>query len=237
MAIDFSKTKEVNKSEEVSLVPIVVSLSPDIEDAQKSFDLFRTQIKEKQERAERLKVIDETTEIEATMHGTDVAALINAIEKRRKEIVAKPRSYIKAIDSLCNNLKDPLNEIKADMERKIKLYKAKEEAERREREKAAREEAKKLQEDLNREAEKKGIEPPKVPDITIPKQDNVTRLDSGRSSFQRKFWTYEMVDKSLLPREYLKVNEAAIRDAIKMGVRDIPGVRIFEDSKTIFKTG
>jgi hypothetical protein len=32
------------------------------------------------------------------------------------------------------------------------------------------------------------------------------------------------------------VSDTKLRDAVKMGVRDIPGVRIFEESKTVFRT-
>lgn len=41
-------------------------------------------------------------------------------------------------------------------------------------------------------------------------------------------WTFEITSEKDIPREYLQVNETAIREAIKAGVREIPGVRIFQ---------
>lgn len=43
-----------------------------------------------------------------------------------------------------------------------------------------------------------------------------------------KTWDFEVVDATQVPREYLMVNEAAIRHAIAAGKRDVPGINIFE---------
>jgi hypothetical protein len=48
-------------------------------------------------------------------------------------------------------------------------------------------------------------------------------------------WTYEVVDMAVMPRGYLMPNDAAIRGSIKAGVRDIPGLRIFNDSKAMIR--
>lgn len=43
-----------------------------------------------------------------------------------------------------------------------------------------------------------------------------------------KRWTFEVMDVNQMPREYLMVDETAIRNAINQGVRVIPGVNIFQ---------
>jgi hypothetical protein len=43
---------------------------------------------------------------------------------------------------------------------------------------------------------------------------------------------HEVTDPAAVPRQYLMVNDAAIKAAIAGGVRDIPGVRIYEDVRT-----
>lgn len=45
-------------------------------------------------------------------------------------------------------------------------------------------------------------------------------------------WRHEVTDPTAVPRHYLMINEAAIKAAIAGGLREIPGVRIFEDIKT-----
>jgi hypothetical protein len=54
-----------------------------------------------------------------------------------------------------------------------------------------------------------------------------TRSSSGSSSGTKR-WVGEVVDEALVPREYLIVDQRLINQAIRDGVRDIPGVRIHE---------
>ena len=63
----------------------------------------------------------------------------------------------------------------------------------------------------------------------------VTRTEAGSSS-QRKIWTFEITDEKAVPAEYRIIDEQLIKDAIKQGARSIPGVRIFEETKVIFRT-
>jgi hypothetical protein len=47
--------------------------------------------------------------------------------------------------------------------------------------------------------------------------------------FKKESWEYEIVDSSKLPFEYLEPSASAIESAVKSGVRNIPGVRIFKE--------
>jgi len=86
------------------------------------------------------------------------------------------------------------------------------------------------------EAAKHEIQAPTVLAPVIPVQGKVTRTDSGTSAHQRKVWTFEVQNASLVPADYKIVDEQLIKDAIKMGIREIPGVRIFEETKTILRS-
>lgn len=48
-------------------------------------------------------------------------------------------------------------------------------------------------------------------------------------------WTHEVVDPSLVPRNYLMVNDGAVKAAVAGGLRNIPGVRIFETVRTAIR--
>lgn len=55
-----------------------------------------------------------------------------------------------------------------------------------------------------------------------------TILEEG--SFQmKKSWTFEVTDFGSVPHEYFTLDEKKIRAAVRSGVRDIAGVRIFEE--------
>lgn len=51
--------------------------------------------------------------------------------------------------------------------------------------------------------------------------------DSGKVTATER-WTYEVVDQSLVPRQYLCVDTSALAAAVKSGVREIPGVSVFQ---------
>jgi hypothetical protein len=69
-----------------------------------------------------------------------------------------------------------------------------------------------------------------VSQIAAPVASAGTGFIADKLKGTTKRWTYEVIDANLLPREYLVVNTTAINTAVKGGVREIPGVRIYEDT-------
>ena len=68
-----------------------------------------------------------------------------------------------------------------------------------------------------------------VPEVDI-KQENTVHSESGAARM-RKVWKFEIENEKQIPKAYLTVDEVKIRKAIKGGVREIPGVRIYEDEQ------
>lgn len=55
------------------------------------------------------------------------------------------------------------------------------------------------------------------------------RGDYGATAYVTRSWTFEVVDFDLVPREYMSLDVEVVREAItKDGVREIPGLRIFQ---------
>ncbi|GAB3642365.1 hypothetical protein [Spirosoma arcticum] len=48
-------------------------------------------------------------------------------------------------------------------------------------------------------------------------------------------WTFEIVDRNQVPNGYWIIDEGAIKADIARGVREIPGVRIYEEAITTFR--
>lgn len=122
------------------------------------------------------------------------------------------------------------------LKKKISAYQAKIELERRKQEDLAKKAAEDLQKKINAEAEKAGVEAPTVPAPVIPKQETVVRTETGTSSYQVKSWKCRIVDASLVPRQYCEPSTKLLNDAVKLGVREIPGCVIEEISDTRFRT-
>ena len=53
--------------------------------------------------------------------------------------------------------------------------------------------------------------------------------------YSKKSWSFEITDENKIPREYLEVDEVAIKDDIKNGMRTIPGVRVFETEEFVIR--
>jgi len=48
-------------------------------------------------------------------------------------------------------------------------------------------------------------------------------------------WEFEVLDEREIPREYMTVDVAAVEKAIKNGVREVPGVRVYSREKTTMR--
>jgi len=49
----------------------------------------------------------------------------------------------------------------------------------------------------------------------------------------RKVWDFEIENPSAVPAEFMQVNEKAVREAVRKGVREIPGIKIFQKTVTV----
>lgn len=52
-------------------------------------------------------------------------------------------------------------------------------------------------------------------------------VEDGKLTKVKK-WVWELENEALIPREYLTTNEKKIDEAIKQGIRNIPGIKILE---------
>lgn len=177
---------------------------------------------------------DETLNI-AVMIGGNAKKIAKAIDVQRKAIILEPGEFVKGVNAICKAITDNLDEAERIAKQKIGQHQARIEMERRKQEEEARKAAEELQRKIDAEAKKAGVEAPKVMAPVIPEAPKVTRTEAA-SAHQRKVWSFEVTDHTQVPVEFKIVDEQLIRDAIKMGVREISGVRIFEETKTIFRT-
>ena len=62
-----------------------------------------------------------------------------------------------------------------------------------------------------------------------PLEPTRIRGDYGATAYVTRSWTFEVVDLDRVPREYMSLDVEVVREAItKDGVREIPGLRIFQ---------
>lgn len=186
--------------------------------------------------AEQLQVVDEDSQKRAIEMAGQAKGLFKRVEDMRKETVGPHNEFVKKVNGLCKTITDPLQRIEDRVKVKITQFAAKQEQKRREREAAERREREELQKKLDAEAAASNTVPVKVADPVQPKAPTQRAIHTAEgSAHQRKEWRFEVEDTSKVPTQYLIVDHAAIRKAVAAGVREIPGVRIYEETTTVIK--
>jgi hypothetical protein len=171
------------------------------------------------------------------------------LEIARKAEVEPFNSQVSAINAKYKAVMVPLGNIESDLKTKVDIYKAellkaaelanrKAEEEKRKAEQEGRErERKRAKAEAKRKEDLEALpELPadmfKAPVVDIPKEapKSIQTNFGGITSVEQ--WDFRVVDKSIVPLEFLVVDESAIRRKIKDGVRSIPGVEIFSEMRT-----
>lgn len=153
-----------------------------------------------------------------------VAAMVEAARKKEKADILEAG---RTVDGFFSKMADQLKAVADKLVGEINTFqRAKLEAERRAREEAekkAKEEAALFDEPV-----------PVAAPVAVKEAARVTSFSGVKATASRK-WVHEVTDAQQVPRQYLMVNEAAIKAAIAGGAREIPGVRIFEDVRTAIR--
>ena len=158
---------------------------------------------------------------------TPAAELLKNVVVRKKRIeeirlfFTKPlNDHIKQINNQFKASSEPLEAIESDIKRKMLIYRQEEQARIRKEQEALLKKAESMKTEKKQEEYKE-----KAEDL---KQETKVESKSGEIRF-RKVWKFELINGDEVPREYLEVNETSIRRAIMNGVREIKGVRIYEE--------
>ncbi len=173
------------------------------------------------EKANHLTVTDLITQADAVSFLGQVAKALKTVNERRRFFVDPLNAQVKAVNALFAEFTGPLEDADKLVRGKVLAYQQQEQA-RAEAEKQAALAA-------------AGEAPvPKV-DGQIVNVDTgeivqaaatTVRSFEGQATFKGR-WTFEVVDAALVPDTFKMVNEKAIGAAVRSGVREIPGIRIY----------
>jgi hypothetical protein len=231
--IDFSKVPPPAPSYDTDAASMpdpgsIVDL--DLPGAKRALAIFNGQIAHWEAEAQALVVDSPESARQATEMVAQIKRLAKQIDDRRKEIIEQPDKYVRTVNGWCKPFADRLKALEAQvLKRKMSDYMTRVELARREAERKQREAAARLQAELDAEAAAKGVEPVQVAPVVISEKQGPTRSDTAVSSAVMT-WKHRVTDQALVPRQYLMVDDAAIRAAIRGGIRHIDGVEIYEEA-------
>lgn len=196
------------------------------------------------EQAKLISITDAVSYDSAVRFLKEVNTKLKDFKSQREKYIKPMKDSIKAIDE---KLKEPiklLEETDTTLREKLNSYLS--EVRKREEERLILE-RKKAEEDAIREIDKleqtkaqageydevtqkaiqRTIENKQNKAIEATVLDNKINLSTNSASVSM-VWDFEVTDKSSLPLEYLKIDEVAIRNAVRNGERNIPGVKIYQ---------
>ena len=171
-----------------------------------------------------LEVCDASTNEYAISLLAGIAGVRKKAETQRKAFTEPLNRSLKEINSFFKNFLAPAEKADGTLRVKVLLF-------RREEEERTRKQAAELQKKLESEAGE-GTTPAPVVAQTPP----TTVQARGGSATVKKTWDFALYDFDLIPKEYLAVDTKAISQAIKAGIREIPGVNIFQKESLAVNT-
>jgi len=198
-----------------------------LEEARTRLKAFDPGIQELVRQSKAVEVVDTATAKQATETTALVATMIKRIEKERVNIVDEPGRYVRSVNSFVKSYRDDLDGVTRELKRKLGDFAYNQELERRKEEKRLQEEAAWKQKELDKAADAAKVERVELPQQVLPQKQAPVRSDAGTAS-TRMVWTHDVVSENAVPREYLMVNDKAIKAAVNAGIRKIAGVRIYE---------
>jgi hypothetical protein len=154
-----------------------------------------------------------------------VLSAVEAARKKEKDQILKDG---RTIDGHFSKIAEPVKAAADRVVAEINAFQTKKLEEQRRLQREADERARK-------EAEAFEEPPPPVAAPVVVKEAARVVGFSGTKAAASVKWVHEVTDAAQVPREYLMVNEAAIKAAIAGGRREIPGVRIFEQVRTAIR--
>lgn len=225
------------------------------------FDSISADIKKLVGPANRLKVSDKATMDIAQNTLQQIKAIANKLEEKRVELVKPSQEYVKTIQTLYHDINKPLEACTKILKDQLSKYAEILRQERIANEKRIRDEQKKVQDELDRQKaleakEKEELEKlfgasdetelevahSEIESAAIENQQKVSELqtqsalkanEENKVKGEKLVWEFEIEKQMLVPERFKIVDDKIIRAAIAAGMREIPGVRIFQ--KTIIQ--
>lgn len=201
------------------------------------FEPLRTELNTIGEKCKNIIINDEGTLSYGKELAKEAKSVSDKIETIRTELVKPLNEEVKSINNYAKELTLPLTNGIALIRNRILSYENEKEKIRIAEEQRIRTE--KLIAEMKRKEEEDKLKQEnseiKIPVIATTEErelhQELKEVEKSKSKDIRKVWTYRVVNLNLVPREYLMLNESAVKEAIKNGNYHISGLEIFQETK------
>lgn len=232
--LDF--TKELFKDDEApqDLIPSEIDIAPFVE----QFKKHERRITLMAKQVEELVINDDESNERAVAMGSTASKANKELEDQRKAIVKPHNDFVKAVNNTGKMYTGKIKTTIIDpLKAKIGEYLAKKELAERKAQEEARKAAEKLQAKMDKDAKKAGVEAPSVPVPKVKDKPVGPVKTTPGTGYTQKRWTYDVTEIDKIPRHFLRLDEGAVTRAIRAGVREIPGLKIYQKSAVALRSG
>jgi hypothetical protein len=208
----------------------------DLARAKQCFAVFESKIKDWGRLVDDSEITDELEAQQFTDAIGKAKGLVKDFEKNRKLITADAYGYYKDVlgfekyytSMVADKVIDPANI-------KLSFYFKQKEIERQKTEKKAQASMESKQVDLDQIADDAGVDRVKL-DKPILKSGKTRVVGEAGSATPKTTWLYKVKSINNVPRDFMAVDDKAIRQAIKNGERNIPGLEIYKETTAQVRT-
>lgn len=148
----------------------------------------------------------------------------------RKWFVKPLQDHISQINTRFKKISLPIDEAISIMKGKMISFRQEQERKRREEEEKAARIRWENEQKLLKAKKPERVKIQEVPQVVTPPPPAAVL-----GSATRKTWVFTIEDEDKIPRDYLIPDQNAIRAAVRNGIREIPGVRIYEQESIVIR--
>jgi hypothetical protein len=218
------------------------------------FDKLKADIQLFVEPVKEIKVVDQESSKTALETAKQVKVFIKRVEDARTSMVKPMNDRVKQINDYAKQISEPLLaaekhiksllvkwEMELEKQRQAELRRLEEERKKAEAEAQAKmreqqEEAETLamfgdsKEAKRAEIVAQTMGEREIAQIQKQTSASIKQVEQMKVAGTKRRWVFEIEDESLVPAGFKMVDEKKIRQAVADGVREIPGVRIFQET-------
>jgi len=177
------------------------------------------------EQAEFITVTDDEEQAMAISKATEIADARRKCEEKRKQETDPFVELTNRIRSWFRPIEDSLLKAEGIISVKLIAYRKR------------KEEIRKEEDARQREEYLKNAPPDAPPPPVLMQEAKTVKAETGKGTV-RMVWMFEVLDINLVPVEYLKreVKKLEVQNAIRRGVKTIPGLRIYQEEDMSFSS-
>lgn len=195
-----------------------IEFEPSLTDVRTELCKYSEKVDRAVDLAKEVFVIDEKSAQDAMNFASEARKMQKSIESTRLAITHPSRSFISEVNLLAKGYSSRLEQVVDIIQQKICLWK----------------EDTRIK-DLDNTAEMYCDELGMSFEIT--NQTDLSKIRSvGGTAYERAVWKYEILDYRTVPIDFLEINDSSVKLAIRNGERNIPGLRIYKETKTSFRS-